>query len=330
MASVASRRRGRATSRPKVLYVDDQVGNLTAFRASLRRHADVDTALSGEEGLEMLATCEYPVVISDQRMNGMTGSEFLSEVRRRSPDSVRILLTAYADFVAVVSAVNDGAISRFVQKPWDREEMKVILTHSAESFRNARATRELAGRITELDRLAMAARLAAPLLEDYRALCAGLASGPGADALSARLDALSPLLSGVDPKGVHALDAAVRASFEICAKGACELHLSGERGEVEAELPALQQLLHHVVDRAVAQCSDGVHVDIQRTGDQVALSVAPIRPLARQDGDAGHRFVIERLSASLGGSCRWESRDSGSGAFILSMAAAEVRAEVAA
>lgn len=117
----------KTKDRPKILYVDDQLGNLTVFRASLRRFADIHTARSGAEALERLAEEQFAIVISDQRMEGLSGVELLSEVRRLYPDTVRILLTAYTDFNAVVNAINDGRIARFVRKPWNREEMFAIL-----------------------------------------------------------------------------------------------------------------------------------------------------------------------------------------------------------
>lgn len=124
-------------SRPKVLYVDDQIGNLTVFRACLRRFAEVRTASSGAEALEILAEEHFPIIISDQRMDGMSGSELLAEVRRRYPDTVRMLLTAHTDFNAVVEAVNQGRIARFVGKPWKREEMQAILADAHELYWSA-------------------------------------------------------------------------------------------------------------------------------------------------------------------------------------------------
>jgi response regulator RpfG family c-di-GMP phosphodiesterase len=124
-------------SRPKVLYVDDQIGNLTVFRACLRRFAEVRTASSGAEALEILAEEHFPIIISDQRMDGMSGSELLAEVRRLYPDTVRMLLTAHTDFNAVVEAVNQGRIARFVGKPWKREEMQAILADAHELYWSA-------------------------------------------------------------------------------------------------------------------------------------------------------------------------------------------------
>ncbi len=143
---------------PKVLYVDDQVGNLTVFRASLRRFADIRTARSGAEALEILEQECFPIIISDQRMDGMSGSELLAEVRRRHPDTVRMLLTAHTDFNAVVEAVNEGRITRFVGKPWKREEMRAILSDAHELYWSAHEKQALRDESEALAPFAMLGR----------------------------------------------------------------------------------------------------------------------------------------------------------------------------
>ncbi len=144
----------RNPDRPKILYVDDQIGNLTVFRASLRRFADIHTVSSGAEALARLAEEEFPIVISDQRMAGLSGTELLGEVRRLYPDTIRILLTAYADFNAIVSAINEGRIARFVRKPWNREEMCAILDDANQLYQKNKENRLLNKKIA--DRVALA------------------------------------------------------------------------------------------------------------------------------------------------------------------------------
>ncbi len=160
--------------RPKVLYVDDQLGNLTVFKASMRRFADIRTATSGEEALEILETEEFPIVISDQRMDGMSGSEFLAAVRERSPDSIRILLTAYTDFNALADAINDGAIARFVRKPWERDEMREILVNSSRLYWKSRENRVLIQQLTHKARLAAVGQLTAGLVHELGNMLAKL------------------------------------------------------------------------------------------------------------------------------------------------------------
>jgi response regulator RpfG family c-di-GMP phosphodiesterase len=112
-------------SRPRVLCVDDEPHVLEGLRDTLRRSFDVEVAESGAEGLEMLrrAPHDFEIVISDMRMPVMSGSVFLGEARRIAPNTVRILLTGYADAKAAVRAVNDGQIFRFLTKPCPADEL---------------------------------------------------------------------------------------------------------------------------------------------------------------------------------------------------------------
>lgn len=103
---------------PKVLCVDDEEKLLKAIVRTLHRRCEIHTAPGGPEGLAVLAARgPFEVVVSDMRMPGMNGAEFLREVRRRSPDTVRLLLTGFADLDTVVTAVNEGYIYRFLGKP---------------------------------------------------------------------------------------------------------------------------------------------------------------------------------------------------------------------
>ena len=123
--SLPSKAGSPTRSRPRVLCVDDEPYVLDGLRDNLRRSFEVETAESGAAGLELLKRDPkgYEIVISDMRMPVMSGSVFLAEARRIAPDSVRILLTGYADTKAAVRAVNDGQIFRFLTKPCDVDEL---------------------------------------------------------------------------------------------------------------------------------------------------------------------------------------------------------------
>jgi response regulator RpfG family c-di-GMP phosphodiesterase len=119
----------------KVLYVDDEVNNINSFKATFRRDFHVFTALSAKEGLAMLREYEIHIIITDQRMPEMTGVEFLVEVVKDYPDTIRILLTGYADINAVIEAVNKGNIYYYLNKPWDEQQLRIIIHNSYEKFR---------------------------------------------------------------------------------------------------------------------------------------------------------------------------------------------------
>src|SRR5210317_639446 len=94
-----------------ILYVDDEQNNLDAFKASFRRDFKISLAISAEEGLKILNDYpEIPIIISDQRMPKITGSEFFEEVSQQFPDSLRILITGYADLESTIEAINKGKI----------------------------------------------------------------------------------------------------------------------------------------------------------------------------------------------------------------------------
>ena len=107
-----------ATSRTRILCVDDEPKVLSGLARRLRRHYEIVVATSGEEGLVILDNDgTIPVVLSDMRMPEMDGSVFLSQVRKRWPNTTRILLTGQADVEDTVAAVNHGSIFRFLTKP---------------------------------------------------------------------------------------------------------------------------------------------------------------------------------------------------------------------
>jgi len=126
-----------------ILVVDDEEDNLDAFRFSFRKSFTLHYALGGQAALDMLERIDPAVIVSDQRMPGMSGIEFLKKAKARRPDVVGILLTAYADLGVLIDAVNSGAVERYVQKPWDSKELTVILRQAMVSFATVRENRRL-------------------------------------------------------------------------------------------------------------------------------------------------------------------------------------------
>ena len=116
----------------KVLFVDDEERVVNLLKMIFRASHEVFTATSGQQALEIIAANDIQVVVSDQRMPGMLGVELLAAVRERSPDTMRILLTGYSDLAAIVGSVNDGEVFRFINKPWDQQEIKAIIGEAAE------------------------------------------------------------------------------------------------------------------------------------------------------------------------------------------------------
>ena len=114
-----------------ILFVDDEERVLNALRALFRNDYQVHTATNGTDALELVKRHAIPIVVSDQRMPGMTGVELLRQVRAESPRTVRMLLTGYSDLAALVGSVNEGEVFRFVRKPWDNDEIRAIVSEAA-------------------------------------------------------------------------------------------------------------------------------------------------------------------------------------------------------
>jgi len=112
-------------AKPTLLLVDDERGIRSALTRLLRQDGyRILSAGSGEDGLELLALNAVQVIISDQRMPGMSGTEFLGKVSRLYPATVRILLSGYTDLKVVTEGVNQGAVFKFVTKPWDDDQLR--------------------------------------------------------------------------------------------------------------------------------------------------------------------------------------------------------------
>jgi signal transduction histidine kinase/FixJ family two-component response regulator len=137
-----------------VLYVDDEPENLRIFELTFRREFSVVTERSGEQGLAQIHAASIALVLSDHRMPGMTGVEFLARACEIDPRTVRILVTAYGDAETLRHAINSGSIYRFVPKPWTPEEMRVALRRGIEVYALDREREQLLRELTLLSRVA--------------------------------------------------------------------------------------------------------------------------------------------------------------------------------
>lgn len=118
------------TQKGRVLCVDDEPAILRSLQWLLKRQFDVTVAQGGPEALARVRDGDFDVVVSDQRMPGMSGAELLREVRRVSPRSMRILLTGYSDIQAILRSVNEGEVFRFIHKPWDVNELPEVIAQA--------------------------------------------------------------------------------------------------------------------------------------------------------------------------------------------------------
>ncbi|HEV8060376.1 MAG TPA: hybrid sensor histidine kinase/response regulator [Gemmataceae bacterium] len=120
--------------RHTLLVVDDEPDVVRSVHDLLRLEYHVVGATSGTIGLEQLEKQQVHIVMADQRMPDMTGVEFLAQVRRDYPNSVRLLFTGYADIKAVIDAINQGHVYRYIAKPWDPDELQAIIRQAATHY----------------------------------------------------------------------------------------------------------------------------------------------------------------------------------------------------
>ena len=131
-----------------ILYVDDETNNLNSFRAALRRDYNVFTALSGEEGIEILTKNDIHVVVTDQRMPNMTGVQFLQHIPG-DQDNIRIILTGFSDVESIIEAINTGKVYRYITKPWDKDELKITIDNAVETVLLRRNNKKLIHELQE-------------------------------------------------------------------------------------------------------------------------------------------------------------------------------------
>ncbi len=128
----STRANGPERRRQTLLIVDDEVDVLESLRHQFHRTYRVLTSPSGSAAIELLQNNDVEVILSDQRMPGMSGDVLLRKARELKPDTIRMLFTGYADIQAVISAVNEGHIFRYILKPWDSAELEGIIRQGIE------------------------------------------------------------------------------------------------------------------------------------------------------------------------------------------------------
>jgi response regulator RpfG family c-di-GMP phosphodiesterase len=122
------------TNKHSILLVDDEPEILFSLRGLLRHDFDIHTAESGVEALDILTRHQIHVIMSDQRMPDMTGVQLLNRVASAHPQAIRMVFTGYADIKAVIDAVNQGHIYRYITKPWDPDELVSVLRQACTAY----------------------------------------------------------------------------------------------------------------------------------------------------------------------------------------------------
>jgi response regulator RpfG family c-di-GMP phosphodiesterase len=215
-----------------LLLVDDKADVLAALRRMLRLEGyKILTALGGEAGLEILKKQSVDVILSEQRMQYMSGVEFLAQARLIQPDSVRMALTGYLEIQAIAKTVNEGAIYKFLTKPWDDEQLRATLREAFAHKALADDNRRLAAELSLANQnLVLANQRLHVLLEEKQRQV--LRDEKVLDVLHEVMQILPFPLLGVDDSGmIAAANEAARQAFEA----QCHALLLGQ--QISALLP---------------------------------------------------------------------------------------------
>jgi DNA-binding NtrC family response regulator len=139
---------------PKILYIDDEQANLDTFQDAFESDYQIKTCLSAEEAVQILEKEDFPLVIADQRMPGMTGIELCEKLFALKPDTIRMILTAYTETSILLAAIRRGHVHDYIVKPWKKSELKTILDRALEDYRQRKAKlHELESRLAKVETL---------------------------------------------------------------------------------------------------------------------------------------------------------------------------------
>jgi CheY-like chemotaxis protein len=141
------------TARPRILVVDDEEAILETMSFTFEDDYDVVTSTDPRRALDLLdSKGPFAVVLTDQRMPDMSGVEFVSEVRRRHPTTVRMILTGFSDMEAIIQAINDGHIYAYITKPWEPDHLKQVMKSAVEHHKLSVENERLVGDLQRANR----------------------------------------------------------------------------------------------------------------------------------------------------------------------------------
>lgn len=134
-----------------LLIIDDEVEITKAITRLFRRKYNVFSTTSAEDGLRIMERENIQVVLSDQRMPGMTGVDFFMRIKDKYPDALKLILTGYTDIEAVIGAINEGQVFRYVKKPWNPDELETIIREAFEKYELITNNRKLMHSLQEMN-----------------------------------------------------------------------------------------------------------------------------------------------------------------------------------
>lgn len=300
-----------------VLYVDDDASNLAVFRAALSDALPLLTAGGGREALELLGQHEVAVLLTDQRMPGMTGVELMQQVRERWPDTARMLVTAYSDIDEAAAAINRGQVHHYVRKPWEPAALKALLEGARDNWLLKRQVDALQVHLRETERVYSLGVVAASVAHDLR--------GP-LFAMDLELEALKLHLGreagGVSESAQRSIDAVreglgtikgIASSLEVTTRRRADGDVD-LRQVVELALRNVRTLVMHRGELEVAlEPVSHVRGDATRLG-QVVMNLLVNAALALPESEDGQLRGLVRVTLfEEGGRAVLAVRDTGVG-----------------
>jgi signal transduction histidine kinase len=205
-------------SAPLVLYVDDERPNRIVFEQSLKTEFRIKTLPDAKSALELMATTEVAVLVTDVRMAEMDGLELLRIARDRHPQTLRMVITAFSDIDPIVRAINEQLVARYIIKPFERTELAQVLRWATEVWAFGKQSAEVLRRMLETERLATIGGLTSLYLHDLRTPL--MAATNALDELRALVGATPELRAAIEKAP---LDAKVKATLLANISGAPEL-----------------------------------------------------------------------------------------------------------
>ena len=253
-----------------LLIVDDEEDVLLSLRSMFRREFDVITVPRASEALELMATREVHVVISDQRMPDMNGVDFLAQVSEQFPEVIRLMITGYADINSVIAAVNRGHVYRYIAKPWDPAELEAAVRQAVDQYEVLAERRRLIRELEEANQLKTA----------FITIASHELNTP----LTIVLGMLQLAMGRVnDSTARNYIDRALRASqrlqhllsntFKLLQQK--DFHRSLER--VDIDIADLFREISDDLDPYLNERHHSLHVDIQPTGAKFRASRTHLR-----------------------------------------------------
>ena len=255
----------------KVLFVDDEEGNLLVSEAVCGDDFDVLTARSGAVALELMRAYEVGVIVCDQRMPEMSGVELLERVQAEFPDTVRLLVTAYSDIGAAIDAINRGRVRRYLKKPWEPEELKAELADALERYQTRRRLRELERRLIQTERVYALGIVAAGIGHELRNPISWITTN--LQHSLAELGELSEALKANDAPLAGAKVDEIRAALQDASMGAervaeivSAIQMSMVRPAGESEIVDLEEVVHLSLRLVEGDVRRACKLDLQVSG----------------------------------------------------------------